>query len=177
MGSSGVSTGYTIDQSIRFNDGDSAYMQRTHGTGGNVDLFTVSFWFKRSTLGTEQYMFGSGANVYNTSDLMFNTSDQLTFWSYISAYQTRLVTTQVFRDVSAWYHVVINYDSGNTTASERARMYINGQRVTNFGTEVYPSQNQDGIVGSNANIGFGRYISYGTGYFDGYLAEMHYINA
>ena len=169
-------TVHTIDQSIRFNSGDSTYMQRTHGAGGNVDLFTVSFWFKRSTLGTEQYMFGSGANVYNTADLMFNTSDQLTFWQYISAYQTRLITTQVFRDVSAWYHVVINYDSGNANSTERARMYINGERVTDFGTETYPSQNQDGIIGSNANIGFGRYISYGTGYFNGYLAEMHYVN-
>ena len=174
-GGSGT-TPYTIDQSIRFNSGDSTYMQRTHGAGGNVDLFTVSFWFKRSTLGTEQYMFGSGANVYNTADLMFNTSDQLTFWQYISAYQTRLITTQVFRDVSAWYHVVINYDSGNANSTERARMYINGERVTDFGTETYPSQNQDGIIGSNANIGFGRYISYGTGYFNGYLAEMHYVN-
>ena len=174
-GGSGT-TVHTIDQSIRFNSGDSTYMQRTHGAGGNVDLFTVSFWFKRSTLGTEQYMFGSGANVYNTADLMFNTSDQLTFWQYISAYQTRLITTQVFRDVSAWYHVVINYDSGNAVSTERARMYINGERVTDFGTETYPSQNQDGIIGSNANIGFGRYISYGTGYFNGYLAEMHYVN-
>ena len=175
-GSSGVTSGYTIDQSIRFNDNDSAYMQRTHGAGGNVDLFTVSFWFKRSTLGTDQHMFGSGADVYNTADLMFNTSDQLTFWQYIGAYQTRLITTQVFRDVSAWYHVVINYDSGNAVSNNRARMYINGERVTSFGTETYPSQNQDGIVGSNANIGFGRYISYGSAYFDGYLAEMHYIN-
>ena len=174
-GGSGT-TVHTIDQSIRFNSNDSTYMQRTHGAGGNVDLFTVSFWFKRSTLGTEQYMFGSGANVYNTADLMFNTSDQLTFWQYISAYQTRLITTQVFRDVSAWYHVVINYDSGNAVSTERARMYINGERVTDFGTETYPSQNQDGIIGSNANIGFGRYISYGTGYFNGYLAEMHYVN-
>ena len=177
LGASGSgTTPYTIDQSIRFNSGDSTYMQRTHGAGGNVDLFTVSFWFKRSTLGTEQYMFGSGANANNTGDLMFNTSDQLTFWQYISAYQTRLITTQVFRDVSAWYHVVINYDSGNAVSTERARMYINGERVTIFGTEVYPSQNQDGIIGSNANIGFGRYISYGTGYFNGYLAEMHYVN-
>ena len=175
-GSSGVTSGYTIDQSIRFNDNDSAYMQRTHGAGGNVDLFTVSFWFKRSTLGTEQFMFGSGANTSNTSDLMFKTDDTLQFFSYIGAYQTQLITTQVFRDVSAWYHVVINYDSGNAVANERARMYINGERVTNFGTETYPSQNQDGIVGSNVNIGFGRYISYGSAYFDGYLAEMHYVN-
>jgi len=175
-GSSGVTSGYTIDQSIRFNDDDSAYMQRTHGAGGNVDLFTVSFWFKRCKLGADQYMFGSGADANNTSDLMFKDDDTLIFWSYIGAYQTRLITTQVFRDVSAWYHVVINYDSGNAVANERARMYINGERVTNFGTETYPSQNQDGIVGSNANIGFGRYISYGGSYFDGYLAEMHYVN-
>ena len=175
-GSSGVTSGYTIDQSIRFNDNDSAYMQRTHGAGGNVDLFTVSFWFKRCKLGADQYMFGSGADANNTSDLMFKTDDTLQFFSYIGAYQTQLITTQVFRDVSAWYHVVINYDSGNDVANERARMYINGERVTNFGTETYPSQNQDGIVGSNANIGFGRYISYGSAYFDGYLAEMHYVN-
>ena len=175
-GSSGVTSGYTIDQSIRFNDDDSAYMQRTHGAGGNVDLFTVSFWFKRCKLGADQYMFGSGADANNTSDLMFKDDDTLIFWSYIGAYQTRLITTQVFRDVSAWYHVVINYDSGNAVANDRARMYINGERVTSFGTETYPSQNQDGIVGSNANIGFGRYISYGGSYFDGYLAEMHYVN-
>jgi hypothetical protein len=171
-----ASTGYTIDQSIRFNSGDSTYMQRTHGAGGNVDLFTVSFWFKRSILGTEQYLFGSGSSASNTSDIMFNTSNQLTYWQYIGAYQTRLVTTQVFRDVSAWYHVVINYDSGNAASTERARMYINGERIRDFGTETYPSQNQDGVVGSNVAIGFGRYISYGGSYFNGYLAEMHYVN-
>ena len=172
---SGVST-YSIDQSIRFNSADSTYMQRTHGAGGNVDKFSVSFWFKRSNLGTDQYMFGSGADANNTSDINFNTSDQLTFWSYIGGYQTRLITTQVFRDPSAWYHCVVVYDSGNAVSTERARLYINGARVTSFGTETYPSQNQDGIVGSNVNIGFGRYISYGGSYFDGYLAEMNYVN-
>ncbi len=177
--SSGGAT-YSIDQSIRFNPADSTYMQRTHGAGGNVDLFTVSFWFKRNILGGEVYMFGSGANTSNTGDIAFNTSDQLIFWQYIGSFQTRLITTQVFRDTSAWYHVVINYDSGNAVSTERARMYINGERITSFGTETYPSQNQDGVVGSNVAIGFGRYISYGSSnssqYFPGYLAEMHYVN-
>ena len=177
---SGVSATYSIDQSIRFNPADSTYMQRTHGAGGNVDLFTVSFWFKRSILGGEVFMFGSGANTSNTCDITFNTSDQLIFWQYIGAMQTRLITTQVFRDTSAWYHVVINYDSGNAALTERARMYINGERITSFDTETYPSQNQDGVVGSNVAIGFGRYISYGSSnssqYFPGYLAEMHYVN-
>lgn len=177
--SSGGAT-YSIDQSIRFNPVDSTYMQRTHGAGGNVDLFTVSFWFKRNILGGEVFMFGSGANTSNTGDIAFNTSDQLIFWQYIGAFQTRLITTQVFRDTSAWYHCVVVYDSGNAVSTERARMYINGERITSFGTETYPSQNQDGIIGSNANIGFGRYISYGSSnssqYFPGYLAEMHYVN-
>ena len=167
---------YSIDQSIRFNPGDSTYMQRTHGAGGNVDKWSLSFWFKRGNLGTDQYMFGSGADANNTSDISFNTSDQLTFWSYIGAWQTRLITTQVFRDPSAWTHCVVVYDSGNALPTERAKIYINGARVTSFGTETYPSQNQDGIVGSNVNIGFGRYISYGGSYFDGYLAEMNYVN-
>ncbi len=172
----GAAAAFTIDQSIRFNPGDSTYMQRTHGAGGNVDKWSLSFWFKRANLGTEQYVFGSGANTSNTSDISFNTSDQLIFWSYISAYQTRLITTQAFRDPSAWYHCVVVYDSGNAISTERARLYINGARVTDFGTETYPSQNQDGIVGSNVNIGFGRYISNGSNYFDGYLAEMNYVN-
>ena len=175
-GSSGVTSGYTIDQSIRFNDDDSPYMERTHGSGGNVDLWTVSFWMKRGNLGIEIGIFGSGANNSNTTDIQFNTSDQLLFWQYIGAYQTRLITTQKFRDPSAWYHVVVIYDSGNVVSSERARMYINGERVTDFGTETYPSQNQDGIAGSNVKIGFGRYISNNNRSFDGYLAEMHYIN-
>ena len=179
-GASGASSVYQIDQSIRFNPADSTYMQRTHGAGGNVDLFTVSFWFKRSILGGEVFMFGSGANTSNTGDITFNTSDQLIFWQYIGSFQTRLITTQVFRDTSAWYHCVVVYDSGNAVSTERARMYINGERITSFGTETYPSQNQDGIIGSNANIGFGRYISYGASnssqYFPGYLAEMHYVN-
>jgi hypothetical protein len=177
---SGVSATYSIDQSIRFNPADSTYMQRTHGAGGNVDLFTVSFWFKRSILGGEVFMFGSGANTSNTCDISFNTSDQLIFWQYIGSMQTRLITTQVFRDTSAWYHVVVVYDSGNSISSERAKIYINGARVTAFGIETYPSQNQDGVVGSNVAIGFGRYISYGSSnssqYFPGYLAEMHYVN-
>ena len=175
-GSSGVTSGYTIDQSIRFNDDDSPYMERTHGAGGNVDLWTVSFWMKRGNLGIECGVFGSGANNSNTTDIQFNTDDKLYFWQYIGAYQTRLITNQVFRDPSAWYHVVVIYDSGNNVSNQRARMYINGERVTDFGTQTYPSQNQDGIAGSNVKIGFGRYISNGNRSFDGYLSEMHYIN-
>lgn len=183
-GASGASSVYQIDQSIRFNAADSAYMQRTYGAGGNVDASTISFWFKRSKLGVEVTMFGSGANTSNTFDIFFKTDDTLFIQDYAGAYTLYLGTTQVFRDPSAWYHLVFAYDSANAIETERARLYINGQRVTSFGgaspSPKYPSQNADSILGTNVAIGFGRYISYGSSntsqYFDGYLAEMNYVN-
>jgi hypothetical protein len=175
---------HQIDQSIRFNAADSAYMQRTYGAGGNVDASTISFWFKRSKLGVEVTMFGSGANTSNTFDIFFKTDDTLFIQDYAGAYTLYLGTTQVFRDPSAWYHLVFAYDSANAIETERARLYINGQRVTSFGgaspSPKYPSQNADSILGTNVAIGFGRYISLGSSntsqYFDGYLAEMNYVN-
>ena len=178
-GGSGTTT-YAIDQSIRFNSSDSTYMQRTHGAGGNTDKWTVSFWIKKGdhSLSASQFVFGSGANTSNTFDLYFESSpvDTLAIQDYAGAYNVQLKTTQVFRDPSAWSHIVYVYDSGNAVSTERARLYVNGQRVTDFGTETYPSQNQDSIVGTNVNIGFGRYISNGSNYFNGYLAEMNYVN-
>ena len=180
-GSSGVTSGYTIDQSIRFDVGASPEMSRTHGTGGNTDLFTLSFWFKRGRLTTqvandEMHIFGSGADTNNTFDIQFTKTDQIHIWDYHSGYVTRLKTNRLFRDPSAWYHLVFVYDSGNAVSSERARLYINGVRETSFENETYPSQDQNSIVGTNVTIGFGNYISYGSKYFCGYLAEAHYIN-
>ena len=183
MGASGAqSTGYTIDQSIRFNKDDSAYMQRTNSSGGNTDLFTISFWLKRCRLtlqsqNDEMMIFGGGNDGNNTFDIMFSKQDELIVWDYQSGYLARLITTQKFRDVSAWFHIVFVYDSGNAIPVERARLYINGERVTNFSTHVVPSQNQDSIIGTNSRIGFGRYISYQSGkHLDAYLADAHYVN-
>ena len=180
-GSSGVTSGYTIDQSIRFDVGASPEMSRTHGTGGNTDLFTLSFWFKRGRLTTqvvndEMHIFGAGASTSNTFDIQFTKTDQIHVWDYQSAYITRLKTNRQFSDPSAWYHFVFVYDSGNAVPTERARMYINGVRETSFAEETYPSQNQDAILGTNVTTGFGNYISYGSKYYCGYLAEAHYIN-
>ena len=79
---------YTIDNSCRFNSADISYMSRTYGTGGNQDLWTLSFWLKRCKLATDTYVFGSGADANNTFDVEFNTSDQLRVWNYVGAFQT-----------------------------------------------------------------------------------------
>ena len=176
---SGVST-YSIDQSIRFNAGDSTYMQRTHGAGGNTDAWTVSLWTKKGDHppSAPQIVFASGSSSSSTFDLYFenNIADQLAIQDYSGAYNVQLKTTQLFRDPSAWYHIVYVYDSGNAVSTERARLYVNGVRVTDFTTATYPAQNTDSIVGTNVNIGFGKLAYSASNYYNGYLAEMHYVN-
>jgi hypothetical protein len=151
-------------------------MSRTYGSGGNQDLWTLSFWLKRCKLATDTYVFGSGADANNTFDVEFNTSDQLRVWNYVGAFQTNLITTPLFRDPSAWYHIVVVYDSAQTVDADRVTVYSNGSEITDFGTATYPSQNGDSIVGSDTEIGFGRYISNGSNPADIYLAECNFIN-
>ena len=50
-GSSGVTSGYTIDQSIRFNDNDSASLKKTYSSAGTEETFTLSMWVKRGNSG------------------------------------------------------------------------------------------------------------------------------
>src|SRR5210317_1023100 len=90
-----------------------------------------------------------------------------------------LITTQVFRDTSAWYHIVAILDTTQATESERARLYVNGERMTVFDTETYPPQNADlavGGQGSSSNwLQLGTFYSGGNKYA-GYMAEIHYLN-
>ena len=173
-----ASTGYAIDQSIRFNSADSAYMHRTPSSSGNRKTFTSSFWVKLGDTTDCALPFPS---VYqNASYGAFLSSGVIQFFIYYtgSAWQGQLYTNRVFRDPAAWYHFVIVVDTTQATSTERVRIYVNGQRETIFSTENYPNQNQDTDwnnsgekmgIGVNAN-GFGG--SFGAYY----AAEMHYLD-
>ena len=173
-----ASTGYAIDQSIRFNSADSAYMHRTRSSSGNRKTFTSSFWVKLGDTTDCALPFPS---VYqNASYGAFLSSGVIQFFIYYtgSAWQGQLYTNRVFRDPAAWYHFVIVVDTTQATSTERVRIYVNGQRETIFSTENYPNQNQDTDwnnsgekmgIGVNAN-GFGG--SFG----EYYAAEMHYLD-
>jgi hypothetical protein len=185
----GPVTGYNIERSLRFNNADSAYLSRTFSAAStNVDKQTVSFWFKRSQLTNTSdtvlnnsliTQFGSGGN-YPTYELGFEpSSDQLVFMnrSASATYNYRLVTTQQFRDPSAWYHLVIAYDSSLATSTDRIKMWINGTQITAFSTATYPAQNLDSQLANNAfsqptNIGGFA----GSRYFTGYMTEINFID-
>ena len=131
-----LSGGYTVDNSCRFNDGDSAQMQKdTTSSDGIVDA-TISMWVKRATLGTAQVLlagnYKSNNNYY--CSLSFTSGDALSFKNYDNATNCELITNRLFRDPSAWYFICVECDLSDAEA-DRVKIYINGTtRETSFST-------------------------------------------
>ena len=171
--------GYTIDQSLRFNDDDSAYLNRTPSTTSNRRTFTTSFWFKRGNLGGDQRMFFVGNSPPTGMFAIYFDSDRLQYGIDDGANYEYYRSDAYYRDTSAWYHLVARIDTTQATQSNRMRVYINGEQiaVSNiFGTDV--GQNYDTPVNSSSfvhDIG-GRNVHYGNLYFDGYIAEFNHID-
>ena len=145
---------YSIDQSIRFNDDDSPKLKRTFSSAGTEETFTFSCWFKRGNTGAGLgdssqglAIFSGGSSGNNYGEIRIDSSgygvqDSLHFYNINGgAFNMQLVTTRLFRDPSAWYHIVCVMDTTKAIASERMRIYVNGARETSFSTETYPSQN------------------------------------
>jgi hypothetical protein len=169
--------GYEIERSLRFNSADSAYLSRTPASAGNRKTWTWAGWVKRSAPG-EMMIFFRYPTTGTGAGLSFSSNDTLGLSEFASSVLTYGIdSTAVFRDYSAWYHIVAVIDSSNATSTERARLYVNGVRITNFGTATYPSLNYEGLVNQAAlhTIGRREYApSYA--YFNGYLAEVHFID-
>ena len=169
-------SGYTLSNSLRFRASASAYLNRTPGSTGNQKTWTWSGWVKRGALsGGTQYgrimstqgSFGVGVN--------FMTDDTLRL--YFGGSST-LQTTQVFRDPSAWYHIVVALDTTQATAANRVKLYVNGTQVTAFSSATYPNQN-DTFGWNNSSIVHQIGASTGDGataYLDGYQTEINAID-
>jgi hypothetical protein len=167
--------GYEIANSCRFNDGDSAYMHKTCSSAFDTDRWTISIWFKRGNLGLNTRLISCDNDDGSNDDyIRFDDADQMEFMIYEgSSIVGLLKPNMVFRDVSAWYHLVCVWDSANGTAGNRMRMYVNGTEVTSFETDTNPSEGVNASWGNTSHpIEVGRRGSNGTQYFDGYIAEV-----
>jgi hypothetical protein len=170
-----VSGGYQISRSLRFNKDDSAYLNRSAASITNRNIWTWSAWVKRTNLSDFQYnLFGATYDANSYDEFRFNTSDKFRFFIVGGGAVTLdLITTQVFRDTSAWYHIIVAVDTTQATASNRAKIYVNGSQVTAFDTATYPSQNYGPVINfSPQNIG-----SSPSGFkLNAYMTEINFID-
>lgn len=173
-GGGSAAGGYLIERSLRFNAASSQYLSKTYSASGTT--VTFSFWVKRGALGTAQSIFGWTNTVDTAFRIRFNPSNQLSFDIVSSTVQAGLLTTtRVFRDPSAWYHVVCVLDTTNATATDRMRMYVNGVRETSFASSVNPSLNYVSPLAVSQTWQIGAQTNQGE-YLDGYLAEFFVVN-
>jgi hypothetical protein len=168
-----ASGGYDVTNSLRFNFGSSDYLTRTPSTSGNRKTFTISVWLKRSLLSSGYPSIISNNNNGFGFDFSDTNFIRLAIGTSSDAY---FYTTQLFRDPSAWYHLVAVVDTTDATSTDRMKLYVNGTRITSFSTSVYPSQNLD----TNMNTsGIANQVGANTpysSYFSGYMSEFYLID-
>jgi hypothetical protein len=170
--------GYFLTNSLRFRSSASGYLNRTPASASNRQTWTYSAWFKRGTLGQDIYLLTgeSGSN-----------NDEYTYVTIKTDEKVRLVIGQVgsnphltdsaavFRDPSAWYHIVSTFDSTQATAANRWRLYVNGVEQTMSGTVMSQNYNSGWINNNNRHGIMGR-LNYATNTSDGYLTEVNFID-
>jgi hypothetical protein len=169
---------YEIERSLRFNSADSAYLNRTPASNGNRQKFTFSFWIKRSSIPaaivTVLCVDDAGGGAYPC--FVFNSNTAYLQLDSTAAGSFYWETTQLFRDVSAWYHIVWAVDTTQASNTNRMKLWVNGTQVTSFSTQQTITQSVTTSINSTALHEIGRFVDLNNRYLDGYLTEIHMID-
>jgi len=164
--------GLQVSRSLRFNSGDSAYLNWTPSVAGNRKIWTWSGWVKRSTFG-QKTLFSASPSSQTT--LWFD-GDVLEWTYYSGGYVARLTTAAVYRDPSAWMHVLFALDTTQATADNRMKLYINGSEVTTFTNRTNPALNAEYDINNSISHRIGSNVLYSVGNFDGFIANCQFID-
>ena len=151
----------------------STYLTRTPSSAGNKQKFTISAWVKKASVGSAAHTIMCASNGGNRDAIMFD-NNKLAIFKYDSGYTYQLRTNRLFRDSNAWYHIVVAYDTTQATASNRIKLYINGEQESDWesGWQTYPSQNFNTLF----NDAFAQIIGKdwdSSNYFDGNISHFH----
>jgi hypothetical protein len=173
-------SGYNLNRSVRLRSSASAYLNRTPASAGNQKTWTWSGWVKRGVItpASSNFFFFAGASSASSDTtyfgIYFSTGDALAVTGYSQAWR---LTSQVFRDPSAWYHIVVAFDTTQATGSNRVKVYVNGSQITSFSSSTDPSLNTDYSVNSTVGHSIsGRNPFSASTYFDGYLTEINFVD-
>src|SRR5210317_540063 len=155
----------------------STYLTRTPSSAGDRKTFTFSTWIKRSSSSANQMLLVQSSSSSNFSFMRFKSDGTLSIYSESGgSSQYNFVPSMLFRDFSAWYHVVLTIDTTQATSTDRVKFYVNGSQITDFSTETYPSQNIDTMFNSTNALELGRRTYSTDEYLDGSLAHTHFID-
>jgi len=171
-----ISVVVQIARSLRFNSVDSAYLNRTPSSAGNRRTWTWSAWVKRTGPATPANsvipLFGTTNAANDSGFFVIGALDNvISIQTWNTVFRR---TTIVYRDYSAWYHIVVAFDTTQATAANRLKLYVNGLEQTAFSFSADPTQNTDYPINNNIahsifNDGFGSYLS-------GYLTEVNFVD-
>ena len=175
LGANSVTGGYEVENSVRL-DGVNDYLNFTN-SAGNRRTWTYSTWVKRSKLINDKHVFfenNTGNNDAGYMQFRFQEAEVINLTGYNTDW---LTTDRVFRDLSAWYHIVLAVDTTNSTAGNRLRLYVNGVEETSFSVDNNPDEDEDLPLNLNNSV---TYIGAGGGgsnrFFNGYMAETVLID-
>lgn len=154
------------------------YLENTsQGTPTSTKIGTISVWAKNE--------YGSGGSIIsNFSDssnriyFRFNNDGSLyTYGKLAGSGNVTMESIMLLRDPTAWYHLVLAYDTTQATDTNRMKYYVNGVQITDWVTDTYLPQ--DAVVRFNGedNLNIGRrYDGTHKDPFDGYMAEFIFID-
>jgi len=168
-----ATSGFQVQNSLRFDDGSSDYLSRTPASASNRKTFTISVWVKRGILSSQDRIFDASTGATTQAGLIFMSADGIQF--YAGSGQIDVSTNRVFRDPSAWYHIVVAVDTTQATSSDRVKLYVNGTQETSLATSTYPSQNYDTLFNSTVEHTWSKRWD-ADQFYDGYMAECVLID-
>ena len=175
--SNSISGEFEVANSLRFNQASSDHLQRTNSTPTSDKKYTYSTWLKRSDLGDRQ-QFMRVINPSSTSSyafIEFQSDDKIGTNDYNLSDSYSVITNRVFRDVSAWYHIVLSVDTTQGTSSNRVKLYVNGVQETSLSSSSYGSQNGS-VIATSSGRNFYSGAGENTRFFGGYMAETVFID-
>jgi len=147
-------------------------------SSGTRTKWTISFWVKRSNLSNENCVVGSHLDSSNKDKIAFHTDGKLSWGSFQAGSYTNmgnLITSRVFRDVNAWYHIVCRWDTNNSTADDRMKIWVNGVEETSFSTRINPTSGRESLINYTTYTAIGNNGASGN-YFDGSLSHVHFCD-
>ena len=164
----------TIDNSVIYNRSDNPKLTRTPSSNGNRRTFTISVWYKPTDLGTRRILCSADTSGSDYGLFELNENNKL-FWTHSSVGD--IISTRTFEDTSKFYHFMLAVDTTQSTASDRVKLYADGNLITSLDSSTYPSQDfQTNFNSTSYPIAAGTYNSL-TGYATGgYIAEFNFVD-